>query len=112
LSSRLIPKPDLMVRRLRLFREPNDDFIEMVFPNGDSYQMTLSEVRIYFRTLRSDSLIVDRWLDYLWNVYGVSIDLVKETCEPIKNPVTVSSFTEVPPELKWIMQDDPTFDIY
>lgn len=67
------------------------DTLEVTVPTGDSYELTLEEMRLYFHQLGFPQLVGERALDRVWNFYAIRLyqeheDYRIETLEPPQYP--------------------------
>lgn len=56
---------------LRFEREPATQSITMTYPNGDTYDLDVSELKIWMRMMRIDEDDSRSPLDRVWNFYNI-----------------------------------------
>ncbi len=71
-----VPPPFLpKLKRLSIYRGVRELDLKVVYPNGDSYLISLDEARCLLRNYKLLPHVVDRLLDAVWGIYAISADL-------------------------------------
>lgn len=73
-------KPEIShdIEFLKLYREQFTDVITVVYPNNDSFLLSLEEVKLLLHGFQVHPRIVEKMLDTLWNTYAVQLDLKRD----------------------------------
>lgn len=89
------PTLDRRFAYLELRREVGMDDVEFTTPDGNTYDLTLQEARLYLLQMGVPELKREKALDKLWNFYAIKIHLDGdeyrvETLEPPQYPEVTS----------------------
>lgn len=87
---RSLPVPDRSLPYIEIRRELRTEDLEVTYPSGDSYDLTLEETRLVLMQLGVPELKREKALDKVWNFYAIKIHLQQdyryETLEPPRYP--------------------------
>lgn len=94
---------------IELRREIRDEDLTVTVPTGDSYVLTLAEVRLYLKQLKVPELRAEKALDKVWNFYAIRLhlseekDYLPETLKPPQYPEVLGPRPLDP--VKWIIEE-------
>lgn len=78
-------------------RELATEDLEVTIPGGDTFDLSLEEVRLYLKQLGVPELKAEKALDKVWNFYAIRFHLMigekqylPETLEPTQYPEVIS----------------------
>lgn len=74
-----IDKPKELILR----RKDRGQHVTAIVPNGDSYVLSLKNLRAWLKHLDMDELVSEQMLDQLWNFKAIHIDVVNQVSEII-----------------------------
>lgn len=70
---RLYPPIDLTNKWVKLYRGFREMDLTMVFPNGDSYLVSLDEAKCVLKAYQIKKERVERLIDAVWGIYAIQI---------------------------------------
>lgn len=73
--------PPLVDDFIVMLRQPGDEFLLVILPNQDSYELTVEQVTMYLKLLKVPLGV--GFLEYVWNFYGGKLDLTIMELEPM-----------------------------
>ena len=92
---RFLPPIDRTFPWVEIRRELATEDLEITVPSGDTFDLTLEEVRLYLKQLGIPDLKAEKALDKVWNFYAIRLHMLEgrnylpETLEPPQYPEAI-----------------------
>lgn len=101
------PPHDRTTPYIEIRREVGLDDLEVTYPDGNSYDLSLEEMRLLLVQLGVKPRVAEKALDVVWNFYALRLDLVNQTYTTLEPPSYPETMGPRPlEEFAWVFESE------